>query len=278
MILAEIKQQTSKLSPKAQLIADFILKNYVDVAFMGIVELSNRAKVSSATITRFVHHFGFTSYTSFQKELQNLAKTEITPFKEFQSYVLDNSEQDFLMDQIQESKDALDMIYTEQLSKKIIDVANVMENARQIYILGSRSSFAIAYYMFFSLKRIKENIHLIENRNEDSSLNLQYISAEDLLIAISYPKYTEYTVHVLNFFNERGCKIVSITDRMTSPLAKNADYLLLVKNKLKIYFVTTITVINSLLLALGKINPKLNIDTFQEENEVTRKLAVYCDD
>lgn len=119
---------------------------------------------------------------------------------------------------------------------------------------------------------------MIENRNEDLSIDLQYVDEKDVLLVISYPKYTRFSEQIVDYFNQRKCKIISITDRLTSPIAKSATYVLVVKNKLKIYFITTFAVINALLIVLGQINPESNIATFQEENDVTRKLRIYCKD
>lgn len=278
MILNQIEERYNNLSKQHRKIASYILENYVDVAFMGIIELSNRSGVSTATITRFVKQFGYKSFSEFQKALESLAKIEITPVKEYQSYVLEHPKKNVLTDQIDDAKTALDAIYSDQLNEEISKIAHILAQAHLIYVLGSRSSFSIAYYTYFSLKRVKENIRLIENRNEDTSIELQYITDKDVLLVISYPKYTQFTVDVVRYFKKRGCVIISITDRLTSPIAKAATHLLIVKNKLKIYFITTIAVINALLVMMGQINPDLNIATFQEENEVTDQLGVYIKD
>lgn len=278
MILNQIEERYDSLSKQHRKIADYIIANYVDVAFMGIIELSNRSGVSTATITRFVKQFGYKSFSEFQKALESLAKTEIIPVKEYQSYILVHPKKNVLIDQIDDAKAALDAVYSDRLNEEISRIAHILDNAHRIYVLGSRSSFAIAYYTYFSLKRVKENVQLIENRNEDITIELQYVTNKDALLVISYPKYTQYTVDVVEYFKKRECVIISITDRITSPIAKVATHLLIVKNKLKIYFITTIAVINSLLVEMGQINPALNIATFQEENEVTDQLSVYIKD
>lgn len=88
MLLNQIEERYDSLSKQHRKIADYIIANYVDVAFMGIIELSNRSGVSTATITRFVKQFGYKSFSEFQKALESLAKTEIIPVKEYQSYIL----------------------------------------------------------------------------------------------------------------------------------------------------------------------------------------------
>ena len=113
---------------------------------------------------------------------------------------------------------------------------------------------------------------------EDISILLQYATAQDVLVVIGYPKYTKFTLQILDFLKELGCKTISITDAITSPLAKRSDYVIVAKNRLKIYFVTTITILNTLLVMISRTNPEAHIRLFEEENAVTKKLDVYSDD
>lgn len=275
MILTLLEKEYSELSKNHKVIADYVLENYVDVAFMTITELGENTQTSAATITRFVKELGYKSYSDFQSELVALAKTELAPIKEYQSYVTEKPKHNVLYDQIEDAKFALNSMYSEELNKQLIAAGQTLNKAKRVFILGSRSSFVNAYYFYFSLKRVKENVYLVENKNDDVSINMQYITNKDVLLVISYPKYTQFSVDIVDYFAERGCKIVSLTDRYTSPVAKVATNLLVVKNRLKIYCVTTFTVINALLIIMGQLDPKANIATFQEENAITSRLGVY---
>lgn len=278
MILSKIETAYHSLSKQQKKLAEYIMENYVDIAFMGIVELSNHAGISAATITRFVKNFGYATFADFQRELVQLAKNEIVPVKEYQFNVRYYPGKDDLTDQIEEAKEALDIMYSSQLNTVLQKASNTLVQAKTIYILGSRTSFAAAYYLYFSLKRVKGNVRLIENRNEDLSIELQYITKEDVLLSISYPQYTKNTVKIYKYFKERGCATISITDRIVSPIAQGATHLILVKNKLKTYLITIITIINALLVMIGHMNPDINIAAFREENEVTSKLDIYSDE
>lgn len=242
---------------------------------MNITELSHNSGISTATITRFVKILGFDSFNSFQNSVKQAAKKEIVPVKEFKFFVKDDSQKNVFYDQVCESVNALNTLYDENLCIEIEKASRELCKAKNIYILASRSSFAMAYYCYFSIKRFQENVFLIENRNDDISINLQYIQENDVLLAISYPLYTKFTIKIIEYFKKKNCKIICITDSYNSPVAKYASNLLIVKNRLKIYFVTTITVINTLIVMIGKYNQQINIAGFEEENEVTKELDIY---
>ena len=274
-ILDTIRQKQPALSKMHKLLADFVLKNFVDVSFMSITEFGEKTNVSPATITRFVRALGYKNYIEFQANMNQMVKREMEPTTEFKfnmRYVSSNS---VFFDQIQDAKSDLDELYSKELNEALEASSKVLSKAKRIYILGSRTTFAVAYYCYFSLNRIMENVCLIENRNDDISISLQYVTKDDVLLAITYPKYTAFTLKVVKFFKDQGCQIVGITDRYTSPLTQYANHLLIVKNMLKIYFVTTFTIINALIILIGRYNPQAHIDMFDEENEITRRLGVY---
>lgn len=274
-IIEVIESKYADLTKNQKKLADYVKDNLVDVAFMTITDMSQDAGVSTATITRFVKALGYDSFPRFQDALQAIAKKEISPVKEFRFWVKEKPEKDELYDEIEEGKRALDNLYSPETYEVMAKVCEIIQKGRQIFILGSRSTYSMAYFFYHFLKRVKPNVTLVENRNDDLSIVLQYVTKEDVLFAIGYPKYTKFTIQVLEFFKEAGAKTIALTDSMASPLAKRADYVILAKNRLKIYFVTTLTILNTLLVMISRNNPEAHIKLFEEENAVTKELDVY---
>lgn len=274
-ILEIIDGKYDTLTKNQKKLADYVRNNLIEIAFMNIITLSQKSGVSTSTITRFVKVLGFNSFPEFQEAVQKIAKKEISPVKEFRFWVTETPKKDMLYDQIEEAKSALDNLYSEETYKTLEAACTEIKKAGNVYILGSRSTFSMAYFCYHFMKRVKENVILLENRNDDISLLLQYVTKNDFLIVIGYPKYTRFTIQIMHFFSDIGSKILSITDSQTSPLAQGADYLIVAKNKLKIYFVTTITILNTLMVMISRMDPQAHIRLFEEENTVTRKLNVY---
>ena len=274
-ILEIIDGKYDTLTKNQKKLADYVRNNLIEIAFMNIITLSQKSGVSTSTITRFVKVLGFNSFPEFQEAVQKIAKKEISPVKEFRFWVTETPKKDMLYDQIEEAKSALDNLYSEETYKTLEAACTAIKKAGNVYILGSRSTFSMAYFCYHFMKRVKENVILLENRNDDISLLLQYVTKNDFLIVIGYPKYTRFTIQIMHFFSDIGSKILSITDSQTSLLAQGADYLIVAKNKLKIYFVTTITILNTLMVMISRMDPQAHIRLFEEENTVTRKLNVY---
>lgn len=274
-IVELIESNYEKLTKNQRKLADYVKENLVNVAFMTITDLSRNVGISTSTITRFVKALGYPSFPVFQEALQAIAKKEISPVKEFRFWVSEKPEKDELYNQIEEGKRALDNLYSPETYQTMVNACKTMQKGRQIFVLGSRSTYSMAYFFYHFLKRVKPNVTLLENRNDDVSIVLQYVTQQDVLFVIGYPKYTRFTIQILEFFKEAGAKTIALTDSMSSPLAKRADYIILAKNRLKIYFVTTITILNTLLVMISRNNPEAHIKLFEEENEVTKRLDVY---
>ncbi len=274
-IMEVLDEKYDELTKSQKKLADFVRQNLVNITFMTITDLSQESKTSTATITRFVKVLGFASFSEFQNKIQELAKKEISPVKEFRYWVVNEKpNKNVLFDEIQEAKSALDNLYSEETYDILVEASKAVSQARNVYVLGSRSSFSMAYLCYHFLKRVKENIFLLENRNDDVTLPLQYVTKDDLLIVIGYPKYTQFSLDIMQFFKELGCKIFAITDSQGSPFAM-ADYVIIAKNRLKIYFITTLTIINSLIVLVSRMDAKANNRLFEEENAVTKKLNIY---
>lgn len=274
-IMTLLDEKYDQMTKSQKKLADFVRQNLVNITFMTITDLSQQSLTSTATITRFVKSLGYSSFSEFQNEIQELAKKEISPVKEFRYWVVnDKPSKNVLYDEIQEAKSALDNLYSEETYDTLVAASKSITQARNVYVLGSRSSFSMAYLCYHFLKRVKENIILLENRNDDVTLPLQYVTKYDMVIVIGYPKYTQFSLNIMQFFKDLGCKILAITDSQGSPLAK-ADYVIIAKNRLKIYFITTLTIINSLIVLVSRMDPKANTRLFEEENAVTKKLNIY---
>jgi DNA-binding MurR/RpiR family transcriptional regulator len=103
---------------------------------------------------------------------------------------------------------------------------HLMQNAANIYIVGMRSSFAVAYYLHHALNQILGNCNLLKADSGDNVDTLLNISPSDLIIAITLPRYSRATVELLRIIKGYGPKIIAITDGYNSPLAPLSDVVL----------------------------------------------------
>lgn len=207
-------------------VADYILKNPVDASFLTVVQLSKIVGVSTATVMRLSFSLGYSGYSEFQKDLQELLRDRVAPTTRLEintkhlehSSILANCAEN----QVSNLKAMMEFL-TKETTDKCIDL---ILNAANIYIVSMRSSFAIAYYLHQALNQIMGNCRLLKADSGDNIDDLLNIGPADLVIGITMPRYSRPTVETLRVVKGFGPKIIAITDGYKSPLAPLADVVL----------------------------------------------------
>lgn len=273
-----IQVKFPRLSKGQKLIAEYILKNYDKAAFMTAAKLGNSVGVSESTVVRFANELGFSGYPKLQKALQELIKNKLTTVQRLE---LSN---DFISD-----GDALkgvlkaDMENIRATLEKINpytfeDVLNSIFTAKNIYIVGLRSSTAIAEFLGFYLNIILQNVRVVSYGISDIFEQMINVKEGDLVIGIGFPRYAAKTIDVLDFAKGRGADVVAITDSLLSPLAAKADYTLIAQSNMASFvdsLVAPLSVVNALIIAVG-MREKENIsDIFNNLEEIWQDYNVY---
>lgn len=225
-LLTRLERETAQMTPALRRVADYILKNPVDTSFMTLDQLSLQAGVSTATVMRLSFQLGYSGYSDFQRDLQELLRDRVAPTTRLEvskkslkhSSILSNCADNH----INNLKSMMDF-----LTKDVIDeCVDLIAKARNIYIVGIRSSFAIAYYLHQTLNQVTGNCTLLEADSGNIVDEIINMTPADLVIGITMPRYSRSTVEALKIVKQFGPKIVVITDGYGSPLAPLADVLL----------------------------------------------------
>jgi len=78
MFRQRIQAKYDELTPSFRKLADFILQQELNVAFMTATELAHRMGVDAATVVRFAQTLGYSGFRELIKEVQRVVKTELT--------------------------------------------------------------------------------------------------------------------------------------------------------------------------------------------------------
>lgn len=222
--LLEAKMDLLTMSQRK--VADYILKNPTEVAFLTIDQLSRLVKTSTTTIVRLTVTLGYSGYAMFQKDLQELLRNRVTPPQRLATNIKRIGQNKLLVDC---AKTQIDNITSTVsfLSDEIVDkTINLILSAKKIYVIGIRGSMSTANYLNEGLTRIIGNCELLVPDSVHLHDILLSLTADHVLIAVSLPRYAKRTVEIVQASKDRGARIVSITDGYSSPLALLSDILL----------------------------------------------------
>lgn len=278
-ILGEIQGRFPSFSKGQKRIAQYILDEFDKAAFMTASVLGKTVQVSESTVVRFASELGYNGYPEMQKELQEMVLTRLTSVQRIE--VADNrlNEQDFLAQTLRE--DAERIRYTqEHLDKNVFDATvEAMQKAKRIYIIGVRSSAALASFLEYYLRYIFEDVRLIISAATSVVFEqLLRLTEEDMLIAISFPRYSSAVLQAMVYARDVGAKTVALTDCDLSPLAEHADFLLTAKSDMISMvdsLVAPMSVINALIVGAANGRKKETTAVFDKLEEVWDTYHVY---
>lgn len=278
-ILHTIESGMAGFSKGQKRIANYILQNYDKAAFMTASKLGTKVGVSESTVVRFASELGYDGYPSMQRALQEMIRSRLTSTQRIQAAGDLLSGQDLLSAVVQSDMDKLRMMVGEADRKEFDRVVDKIMEARHIYILGVRSSSYVAGYLNFYMHLLFENVTLVQsNAAGEIFEQLLRVGPGDVMIAISFPRYSNVTMNTVKFAQDRGATIVAITDNMLSPVYQLSDAALLAPCEMISFvdsMVAPLSLVNALLIAVGY---RLGTDvsrTFAELEDIWNAYGVF---
>mgnify|MGYP000865070572 FL=1 len=255
-LISIIKSNFNKFSKGQKLIAQFIIDHYDKAAFMTAAKIGETVDVSESTVVRFATTLGYSGFPELQKALQVLIKNKLTTVQRI------GLNDDVVNDKVKLHKKILknemnNMRYLfEHFDMEALDKATeLILNANRVFVLGLRTSSTLSNYLGFYLDVILDDVKVLNN----SGVNSLYeevirIKENDLLIVISYPRYSKTTIDAARFVKEHKAKLVAITDTEESPAYALADASLLAKSNIVSFvdsLVVPLTMINNLIINIS---------------------------
>lgn len=253
-LLNQLRAGREHFSKGHKKLADYILNNYEKAAFLTALQLGSAVGVSESTVVRFAANLGFSGYPEFQKKLaemvqekiHSIERIEIAGAKMPQEVVLDN----VMAADAEKIKLTLDTIDREAFNIAVEDILA----AENVYVVGVRSCAPLATFLSYYLKLIRRNVIQVESTNTSELFEqILHISDKDVIIGISFPRYSMRTLKSLEFANNRNAKVIAITDSRHSPMNMYSSCNLFARSDMASIvdsLVAPMSVINALIVAL----------------------------
>lgn len=278
-LISNIRKEFESLSKGQKLIASYIIDNYDKAAFMTAAKIGEVVGVSESTVVRFANTLGYPGYPNLQDALQELIKNKLTTVQRIGMDDYSNKgvaikkvlKKD--MDNIRNTIDEIDVEVFEQA------VASILK-ARKVYIIGLRSSNALAEYLGFYLRVMLDDVQVVSLGISDIFEQLLRIGEGDMVIGISYPRYSKRTLEAVRYAKGQGAKIVAITDSDTAPISAMADYILYAVSNMHSFvdsLVAPMSLINSLIVGIGMEMKTEITEYFKELEGIWEEYNVYDD-
>jgi DNA-binding MurR/RpiR family transcriptional regulator len=280
-ILTYIQENMTSFSKGQKLIANYILQSYDKAAFMTASKLGKTVNVSESTVVRFAAELGFDGYPSMQKTLQEMIRNKLTAIQRVEVSKERIGNQDVMTMVMQSDIEKIRMTLDETDQVSFNQAVAAIANAKRIYVLGVRSASVLANFISFYFRFMFDNLVSVDTSSISEVFEqIVHISADDVFIGLSFPRYSKRTIKAMQYAKDQGAKVVAITDSKVSPLTKIADVSLLAKSDMASFvdsLVAPLSLVNALIVAISRekavhLESSLNrLESIWEEYDVYEK-------
>lgn len=281
-LLNQIQRRMSSMSKGQRAIGNYILNSYDKAAFMTAAKLGTTVGVSESTVVRFATILGYEGYPELQDSLQELIRSKLTAVQRIEiandRLGGDDVLRRVLNSDIEKVKSTLDEIDREDFNRAVSTIVG----AKEIYIIGMRSSAALANFLWYYFRLMFPCVHLVQTTSGSEIFEqMLRIGEGDAVIAASFPRYSKRIINAVDFAKAQGASVIALTDSPASPIAVNADCILTAKSDMLSFvdsLVAPMSIINALIVAIAREKNRELEKTFSRLEEIWDEYEVYDKD
>lgn len=275
--LIEAKMPTMSKGQKA--IANYIINSYEKAAYMTASRLGEETGVSESTVVRFTMELGFDGYPHFQTSLKEELKSRLTSVQRL-NYTERFSDDgtailDVMKSDMENMKETLNSIDLESMSQAVETILN----ARKIYIMGLRSSSPLSSFMHFYFTLLFDDvIHIHSTSTNEVFEQIMSITSDDVMIGISFPRYSNLTINSMEYAKSKGAKVVVVTDKDNTAMTEHANVKLFAKTSMASFvdsIAAPLSLINALIVTLGMHRREHILTSFEALEKLWSKYSVF---
>ena len=281
-VLVRIEEKYTSMSKSHKAIAGFIKEHYDQAVFMTAAKLGEELSISESTVVRFASGLGYEGYPEFQKALADWVKNKLSNVQKMDVKYANHSQSEILTSVLEADIEKLQDTIGNLDADAFETAVNVILGAENVYIIGLRSCAPLAEFLQFYLNMIRGNVTLLNSTSDSETFEQMIrISDKDVMIGISFPRYSMRTLKAMEFANDRNAKVISLTDSIHSPMCLYSSCNLLARSDMVSIvdsLVAPLSVINALVVALCLKKPQDVKTNLENLESVWNNYQVYLND
>lgn len=278
-VISRIETGYDSMSKGHKTIARFVLANFDKASFMNVSRLSEVTGVSEATVVRFSNELGYEKYQQFQKAVWEYAKTRLTSVQRMDIAYERMEKEGILASVLHSDIDKIRSTLATLDEEEFNSVVNAIAGARRVYIIGLGSASALASFLGYYLNLIIDDVRVVSSVGVSEIIDQLYrVSSEDVVIGISFPRYSNRTVNALKYAKSKGGTVVGVTDGSMSPITKVADFCLLARSDMESFvdsLVAPFSLMNALIVALGASKKEEVYHNLENLETIWKEYKIY---
>lgn len=281
-LLQKIEDGYQRFSKGQKKLADFIRKDYDKAAFLTAAKMGEEVGVSESTVVRFATALGYDGYPGFQRALGEMVRTKLNSIQRMEVTYGRISQGEILASVLQSDIEKIKMTM-ETIDHESFEMAvDTILKGNRVYVIGIRSCAPLASFLSFYLNLICPHVTAVTtNSSSEIFEQLIRIGEEDVIIGISFPRYSMRTLKALEFASNRKAKVITLTDSVHSPMTLYSSCNLIARSDMASIvdsLVAPLSVVNALVVALCMKKQKEVISTLETLEQIWEEYQVYSKD
>ena len=278
-IIKDIEKKSKNLSKSHKKIAEYILEKCEKAAYMTAGRLAEKTGVSESTVVRFACELGYDGYPTLQKALKEQVKAQLTTAQRMELAYEKMGSRDIFASTLKADISYIEKTLETMDKSQLEKAADAISSADKIYVTGVRSAAGLAEFVRFYLKLIFDNVYMIKSTGGDDLFEqILNVGEKDVVIGISFPRYSKNTLRALSYAKAGGATVIGITDSENSPVAKESDISLISRSDTTSFvdsLVAPLSVINALIASVGMKNRDKMQKNLEKLERIWEEYEVY---
>lgn len=281
-LLQKIDDGYERFSKGQKKLADYIRRDYDKAAFLTAARMGEVVGVSESTVVRFATALGYSGYPAFQKALEEMVRTRLNSIQRMEVTYGRITQGEILASVLQSDIEKIKLTM-ESIDHEAFELAvETILKARKVYVVGIRSCAPLASFLSFYLNLLCEDVTAVSTNSASEIFEqLLRIGEEDVIIGISFPRYSMRTLKALEFASNRKAKVITLTDSIHSPMNLYSSCNLIARSDMASIvdsLVAPLSVVNALVVALCMKKQKEVVSTLEMLEEIWDEYQVYSGD
>ena len=249
-IKEKIQSKFEELPKNQKKVADYIVENFDKISFLNVQDISKATGASVASVVRFAQSIGLSGFSELREAISNSLQSQLDNMQTFPLFDKKGIDDDLLTSvanlDIKNINDTLKIIEREIFNSSI----NLILNSKRVFTAGLGISYLLSEILAYQLTQVGIDSSVLKHTHTLFHEQILYMDQKDLLVMFSFPPYSKETIEAAKYAHERGIKIISVTNKATSPITFYSNEVLIVKSE-NMLFTNSFAAISVLINAIA---------------------------
>lgn len=218
-----VRARYASLSPAHRRVADYLISDGRRAALTPAGDIAKALGISEATVVRFAQALGLGGYPELREHLRERFLTYATSLDRLAATEKPREERTLFTSVLANDAEAIVRTLAQIPPAAFDDVVRRLLRARRVYVVGLRGSAGVALILGMGLRIFLPETRVLSINVGDTAEELLALERDDVVVVISYLRYSGQTLEILRFAHDIGAGSVAITDSPASPIARLAD-------------------------------------------------------